>query len=506
MAQETLKITITADNKDAVNNIQQTITATNNLGNAFKQLPNTSNQATNALTNLSRVAQDAPYGFIGIANNLNPLLESFQRLQKESGSTSSALKAMAQGLMGPAGVGLALGAVSSIIVAFGPKIASFINGTTEASKAEDKFAESLDKAKASASETGIKLQAYLGIADNVTIAEDKRANALKFVVSELAKVNSAYAQTITTTDQARAAVDLYTQALIAQAITSRYVDEIANKQIELTNTTEKALKAAQEYNNTLEVSKNMTNGYVDASIVQNGIIQKSKDRYVEAANAAVELQSQIGGLNDKLQQTVTAAATNPFNTITNGAKQLKDVTGKIVADLSKISYAGLPQMNGANVPQGVNPIQPTQAPQTLPEGGIQPAQSIVDAQAVMDQTRQFELLNQTMQLTGELTNIAGGAFNSLFESFINGQDFGDALAEVFKNILIQLVELVAQTLIFKAILGALGLGTPALAGLDLGAAAFGQGGGLTGEFLLKGSNLVLSTTRSQQNLNLRRGK
>ncbi len=30
-------------------------------------------------------------------------------------------------------------------------------------------------------------------------------------------------------DQARAAVDLYTQALVAQAITSRYIDEIANK-------------------------------------------------------------------------------------------------------------------------------------------------------------------------------------------------------------------------------------------------------------------------------------
>ena len=218
------------------------------------------------------------------------------------------------------------------------------------------------------------------------------------------------------------------------------------------------------------------------------------------------MQSQIGGLNTKLQQTVTAAAANPFNQVTNGAKQLKDVTGKIVADLERINYAGLPQMNGANVPQGVNPILPTQAPQTLPEGGIQPAQGILDAQALMDLTRQFEVLDQAMQLTNELANIAGGAFNSLFESFVNGEDFGDALAEVFKNILIQLVELVAQTLIFKAILGALGLGTPALAGLDLGAAAFGQGGGLTGEFLLKGSNLVLATTRSQQNLNLRRGK
>ena len=192
MAQETLKITITADNKEAVNNIQQTVVATNNLGNAMRQIPSTSGAATNALTNLSRVAQDAPYGFIGIANNLNPLLESFQRLKVETGSTSTALKAMAGGLMGPAGIGLALGAVSSLIVAFGPKIANFIKGVDEAKEAEDKFAESLNKAKASASESGIKLQAYIGIAEDATIADDKRANALKFVVSELAKVNASY--------------------------------------------------------------------------------------------------------------------------------------------------------------------------------------------------------------------------------------------------------------------------------------------------------------------------
>ncbi len=89
--------------------------------------------ATNALSNLSRVAQDAPYGFIGIANNLNPLLESFQRLQKESGSSGAALKAMVSGLTGPAGIGIALGVVSSLVVAFGDDIADFvkkaINGT-----------------------------------------------------------------------------------------------------------------------------------------------------------------------------------------------------------------------------------------------------------------------------------------------------------------------------------------------------------------------------------------
>ncbi|HEU4901174.1 MAG TPA: hypothetical protein VFT06_00240 [Flavisolibacter sp.] len=80
--------------------------------------------ATNALTNFSRIAQDAPYGLMGIANNINPALESFQRLQKEAGGTGNALKALVAGMTGPAGVGLAIGVVSSLLVAFGDKLFS----------------------------------------------------------------------------------------------------------------------------------------------------------------------------------------------------------------------------------------------------------------------------------------------------------------------------------------------------------------------------------------------
>lgn len=59
------------------------------------------NDATRSLVDLGRIAQDAPFGFIGIANNINPALESFQRLKTESGSTGKALKSMAAGLVGP---------------------------------------------------------------------------------------------------------------------------------------------------------------------------------------------------------------------------------------------------------------------------------------------------------------------------------------------------------------------------------------------------------------------
>jgi hypothetical protein len=122
-----------------VKNLNTTISS---LNQQMNKVGRPVGDATTALSNLSRVAQDAPYGFIGIANNLNPLLESFQQLQKKSGSATEALKSMASGLIGPAGIGLALGVVSSLAVTFSDEIAEFFKGPTEKLK---KFREELLK-------------------------------------------------------------------------------------------------------------------------------------------------------------------------------------------------------------------------------------------------------------------------------------------------------------------------------------------------------------------------
>jgi hypothetical protein len=92
------------------------------LSGQMPKLSQTSGAATQSLVNLSRVAQDAPFGFIGIANNINPLLESFQRLQAETGSTGSAFKSLLSSLSGPAGLGLAVGVASSLLVTFGDEL------------------------------------------------------------------------------------------------------------------------------------------------------------------------------------------------------------------------------------------------------------------------------------------------------------------------------------------------------------------------------------------------
>ena len=117
--------------------------SSNRASESLKKIKPGSDQATNSLINLSRVAQDAPYGFIGIANNLNPLLESFQRLKASTGSTGSALTALKSALLGPAGLGLALGVVSSLIVSFGDKLfsakASMNSYQKVVSEAKDEF-------------------------------------------------------------------------------------------------------------------------------------------------------------------------------------------------------------------------------------------------------------------------------------------------------------------------------------------------------------------------------
>jgi hypothetical protein len=509
MAQETLKITITADNQQAVQNIQQTVTATNQLGNAFRTLPSTSNQATNALSNLSRVAQDAPYGFIGIANNLNPLLESFQRLSKEAGGSGAALKAMAGGLMGPAGIGLALGAVSSIIVAFGPKIADFIKGTNKASEAEDKFAKSLNNATAQATETGVKLQAYLSISESANVSEEKRAEAFKAVVAELAKVNSAYASTITTVDQARAAVDLYTKSLVSQAIAARYVDEIANKTIALNEANKLILQTGREYYKQLGIGNSLINQNVYATIGQADVIKNAAKANVEARKEAISLKNGIIDLNNQLLNTLALDTKNPFQNFGKSVKEQRTAVAGLSQDIKEMIY------------EYEHSVHPTRAQRRTATPLLRtfidaPAakQNVSDknpafinaylAQQTIKSKDALKAYNQQLQLANTITDTITPAFEAMFQAMANGENIGKALEQSFKQIIAQLTTMIIKALIFKAVMTALGI--PTIGGGGGGFTNFnpmGTAGDGGGAFVLRGQDLLLATNRAQKASNLK---
>lgn len=118
---------VTATSTTEIVNFNKTITALESqlknyrsLGvepalNANARLAGSTNQAGAALTDVGRILQDLPFGFIAIQNNLSPLVESWGRLREKAGSTGGALRDLGATIMGAGGLGLAFNLITSAL-------------------------------------------------------------------------------------------------------------------------------------------------------------------------------------------------------------------------------------------------------------------------------------------------------------------------------------------------------------------------------------------------------
>ncbi|HRI24350.1 MAG TPA: hypothetical protein PLZ45_06715, partial [Ferruginibacter sp.] len=150
-----------------------------------KTLPAGANQATNALTNLGRVVQDAPFGFIGIANNINPLLESFQRLKAETGSTKTALASLASGLFGPAGLGIAVSVATAVLTVFAQNALSKSGDEAEKAGAKvKKYAEVLQEIIGSSAKEATEVTTLIAVLKSETETRNRKLAA----IGELKKI------------------------------------------------------------------------------------------------------------------------------------------------------------------------------------------------------------------------------------------------------------------------------------------------------------------------------
>ena len=106
------------------------IQVTADVANAGKQIEDFSKKSRIALTSLSLVAQDLPFGFIGIQNNLPSVISSFGELTREAGGVGGALKQLGSALIGPAGLFLAFSAVTASVTYLIQKYGSLGNAVT----------------------------------------------------------------------------------------------------------------------------------------------------------------------------------------------------------------------------------------------------------------------------------------------------------------------------------------------------------------------------------------
>jgi len=171
--QAALKKTTDINELDVLNGkiikTQQTIAG---LNNSMKSVAPSTNKATQSITDLSRIVQDAPFGFLGIANNINPLVESFSRLKEESGSVGGALKSLVSGIAGGGGLGLAFAAVTSAISFAQIGLSMWSRGSKEAKKDSEEFSNQLEYTKKSLKDVTDELQNFINVADSAARLND----------------------------------------------------------------------------------------------------------------------------------------------------------------------------------------------------------------------------------------------------------------------------------------------------------------------------------------------
>lgn len=179
-----------------ISSLETNLTKTKNVGAptavAISKVEDASRGARIALTNVSQIAQDLPFGFIGIQNNIPGLVQSFGKLAGESGGAVAALKAMGSALLGPAGILLAFSAVTSIVTvviqkygSLGAALDALFNKTNLAKKAQEDY----NKAFAQATGSSATEAAEIVILTNVLLDLNKPLKERQAAYVELTKIS-----------------------------------------------------------------------------------------------------------------------------------------------------------------------------------------------------------------------------------------------------------------------------------------------------------------------------
>ena len=515
--------------------------------------------ATQSLVNFGRIAQDAPYGILGISNNLNPMLESFQRLAATEGGTKKAFAAMIDGLTGPAGIGVALSVVSSLAVVYSKEIANFFASPAEKLK---EFRDELKKLNADiytivggAQANRAVAMGYASIAGADKESLENRKTALKYL-KDIYKDNKEI-QDLTI----QSSTQYMNFAINRASKQEEYQGKEKNNAETLKKIYSEVGKLEDERNAKLsQLDKGVGIGFFAAGV---GAYQKQVDKQKAQVNETYDAlikeaeKNLPSALKVGLQFQAALAGFETPDEKQPKAKKIKKEFDYVTAIKKRsILAGGEPEEVGEDTT--IKDIEKRHQDHLnwLSEW-YKRKSKIVEKdykdhqQYLKEQQKDYESFAKTIS-----SNVVG-ALQSMYQAMQQGDSFGKAFLDMLGRITEQLVVMIAKTLIFDAIMAALTGGSSVAVGAAVDAtSAAGKmlkiplyaNGGITtrphigmvgeagpeaimplsklgnmmnttfnagamsgnnmsgnGQFVLKGSDLVLALQRSNNSLNLRRG-
>lgn len=466
-------------------------TTINNFSSAMQGASKPTADATNALGNLSRVAQDAPYGFMGIANNLNPMLESFQRLQKESGGTGAALKSMVSGLTGPAGLGLALGVVSSLVVTFGDDIVDFFSKVINGRSSLKEYTDSLHESQKA------YVEAYMDMY-KLKNAFDDFHGGLMSKEEVLKKYNSTLGDTYGRTNNVAEAEKVWAansenfiKAAVLRAAAMLEIEKAAKKSAEAFETQQ---KPKEDFTSAFAFGGAGVGG-ASAINMQEQLDKQRKASQLEAVNkikeeeqfhikVATAIEAQIKLLKEKAVLTQFAGKELPKEeraiTVKPAKADKKIEEAKSLEDRLKEAMDFIDKeqgqiIKGPKEPEGGSDRVLLNA-LTGETGKKQSDKKLDEDKKGMDNffkdnKKKFDEAQKAAEgFANTISQQVTGGLMSMWDAMENGESPLKALGNFFADLLKQLAAAVVQAIIFQTVMSALGFGGVASAG----------GGGLVG--------------------------
>jgi hypothetical protein len=308
------------------------------------------NQASNALMNLGRVAQDAPFGFIGIQNNLNPLLESFQRLKTETGSNALAFKALASSLMGAGGIGLALSVVSSLYLVYtqysqraAKADAEKAKNTRSAKEALDDYIKSLDastRAQIRGLENSqkdlINLNHLYEASRNLKIPMDERIKAAKALQDQYPKTFANFSAEQIALGKASTAYKQLSLDIIAVAKAAARTDILVENEKEIVQLSQKQKGLEKQLKTQKEIDERAKSSAKNATNIGGSTLGGTTDFSKDLSRAA-EQQSKSKNIQDQINATTKQIATKRHESL--GLE--KEITSELVKQKSVVSITGI---------------------------------------------------------------------------------------------------------------------------------------------------------------------
>jgi hypothetical protein len=213
---------------------------------SFDNLKRSAGAASGAAISFGRIIQDAPFGIIGVANNIQNFGEQFVALGDKSTTAAGKLKLFFSALITPSN--LAILAVSALTAAWQAyQLGAFdaLFATESLSKKLKEISDNTKSATANASVELIKVENLKKTIEDETLSRDERFKAVKKLIELYPQIFSLGDKEKLLNGQLVKSYEILTQAIVAKAKASIAEQELPElvKQKEIVDSTLKSKEA-----------------------------------------------------------------------------------------------------------------------------------------------------------------------------------------------------------------------------------------------------------------------